>query len=218
MEQINWRPSIYLIEGELDNTTPGRVTGWMRFLGMSKTMQLNLRGDFRDDVRGKRMRFNGEGEMADALAAAAYMAEISSDQQGLVCTITAGIEPDIYIDYVYIEWYSEANGRVLIELEPKYAVVLDEPIGNRVSRRVAKQHLDTDLGTWVGLRTLAEDEFSHWLACGGRLVGEAQVLGPAVDGTVLCDVIRFGFETDREVGQVSTCDLVPKMDVFVELN
>jgi hypothetical protein len=29
-----WRPTEYLIEGELDNTTPGKVTGWMRFAGM----------------------------------------------------------------------------------------------------------------------------------------------------------------------------------------
>jgi hypothetical protein len=28
-----WRPSEYLIDGELDNTTPGKVTGWMRFAG-----------------------------------------------------------------------------------------------------------------------------------------------------------------------------------------
>ncbi len=26
-----WRPTEYLLEGELDNTTPGKVTGWMQF-------------------------------------------------------------------------------------------------------------------------------------------------------------------------------------------
>ena len=31
-----WRPSEYLIDGELDNTNPGKVTGWMRFAGMRR--------------------------------------------------------------------------------------------------------------------------------------------------------------------------------------
>ena len=30
-----WRPNRYLLEGELDNTQPGKVTGWMRFAGLT---------------------------------------------------------------------------------------------------------------------------------------------------------------------------------------
>ena len=35
-----WRPTEYLIEGELDNTNPGKVRGWMRFAGMKEIINV----------------------------------------------------------------------------------------------------------------------------------------------------------------------------------
>ena len=37
-----WRPTEYLIEGELDNTTPGKVTGWMSFAGMKEKVTFDI--------------------------------------------------------------------------------------------------------------------------------------------------------------------------------
>jgi len=37
-----WRPYDNLIAGELDNTVPGKVTGWLRFLGMEEQVGLGL--------------------------------------------------------------------------------------------------------------------------------------------------------------------------------
>ena len=37
-----WRPNDQLIEGELDNTVQGKVTGWMQFVGMKEKMMFNL--------------------------------------------------------------------------------------------------------------------------------------------------------------------------------
>jgi len=37
-----WRPTEYLIEGELDNTNPGKVTGWMRFAGLKDKVTFDL--------------------------------------------------------------------------------------------------------------------------------------------------------------------------------
>ena len=39
---MTWRPTEFLIEGELDNTTPGRIAGWMRFAGMDNKVALDL--------------------------------------------------------------------------------------------------------------------------------------------------------------------------------
>ena len=50
-----WRPNDYIVEGELDNTTPGRVTGWLRFVGLEKTVTLSLEGNFHRDIRGARV-------------------------------------------------------------------------------------------------------------------------------------------------------------------
>ena len=31
-----WRPTQYLIAGELDNTIPGKASGWVQFAGMDE--------------------------------------------------------------------------------------------------------------------------------------------------------------------------------------
>jgi len=47
-----WRPHEFLIEGELDNSNPGKVTGWMKFVGLDGTVHFDLQGNFRRDIRG----------------------------------------------------------------------------------------------------------------------------------------------------------------------
>jgi hypothetical protein len=39
-----WRPTQYLIAGELDNTIPGKVMGWIKFAGMEKKAIFDLAG------------------------------------------------------------------------------------------------------------------------------------------------------------------------------
>jgi len=39
-----WRPTQYLIRGELDNTHLGKVTGWMEFTGMKEKVTFDLEG------------------------------------------------------------------------------------------------------------------------------------------------------------------------------
>lgn len=56
-----WRPYENLIDGELDNRTPGQVTGWMRFHRKNATplrVALDLTGDFHDDIRGTLIRLH----------------------------------------------------------------------------------------------------------------------------------------------------------------
>src|SRR5690242_19465188 len=56
-----WRPYENLIDGELDNRVPGKVSGWMRFFRSGKrTLKVNfdLVGDFLDDIRGKVIRLS----------------------------------------------------------------------------------------------------------------------------------------------------------------
>jgi len=37
-----WRPNEYLIEAELDNSVPEKVTGWMRFAGIKEKVVFDL--------------------------------------------------------------------------------------------------------------------------------------------------------------------------------
>lgn len=112
-----WRPTKYLKEGELDNTVPGRVTGWMQFAGMRERMTFELEGDFHRDIRGTRVRLKGEGRDDDP-AAEKYRETFSARQTGKVGDITAGLPPQDYGTTPYVEFYSNENGRVVLELEP----------------------------------------------------------------------------------------------------
>jgi hypothetical protein len=96
-----WRPSQYLIEGELDNTTPGKVTGSMRFAGMKEKVTFDLKGDFHRDIRGAKIRFRGDGCEED-LEAASYMDGFATHQTGDTGDITAGRPPRDYTAYPYV--------------------------------------------------------------------------------------------------------------------
>jgi hypothetical protein len=123
-----WRPNEQFIEGVLDNTVPGKVTGWMRFAGMKDKVVFDLEGDFHRDIRGARVRLYGDGEAADPQESAEYMEGFSQLQKGNVGDMTAGKEPADYVNYGYFEWYGEDNGRVVIELDRDQVEVLTQPI------------------------------------------------------------------------------------------
>ncbi|MGD0572901.1 MAG: DUF2958 domain-containing protein [Sedimentisphaerales bacterium] len=133
-----WRPTQYLIEGELDNTNPGKVTGWMKFAGKKDKVTFDLEGNFHRDIRGAKIHFCNDAD-ADSDEAQGYMDGLASHQTGKTGDITAGLPPKDYVDYPYIEWYSNENGRVVIELEPLQIEVVGTPIpaleSDPVSRR-----------------------------------------------------------------------------------
>jgi hypothetical protein len=116
-----------LIEGELSNRVRGQVTGTLRFRGLPEPVTLQLKGDFHRDIRGASIKFIGPiTEAADELDAD-YMQGFACLQTGSVGDITAGREPRDYVDYPYIEWYSEQNGRVVLELDPEQVCIIGTP-------------------------------------------------------------------------------------------
>lgn len=123
-----WRPNEQFIEGILDNTIPGKVTGWMKFAGVDEKVVFDLKGDFHRDIRGAKIRLHGDGEAIDNNSASMEMEGFSKLQKGNTGDMTAGREPIDYVDYPYFEWYSEDNGRVVIELQPEQVEILTQPI------------------------------------------------------------------------------------------
>jgi hypothetical protein len=118
-----WRPSSYLLEGELDNTVTGKVTGWMRFAGMKEKVSFDLKGDFHRDIRGTKIRLTGSGREDDS-EAEEYMASFAVHQTGKTGDITAGLTPNDYGHTPYFEWFGDDNGRVVIELDSSQVEVL----------------------------------------------------------------------------------------------
>lgn len=123
-----WRPTKYLIEGQLDNTEPGKVTGWMLFAGMDKKVCFQLSGDFHRDIRGAKIYLKGDARESEP-GDKEYMKGFSQQQTGVAGDITAGLWPYDYVQgYCYIEWYSVDNGRVVIELEPDQVDIIGQPL------------------------------------------------------------------------------------------
>jgi hypothetical protein len=89
-----WRPYENLIDGELDNRTPGKVTGWMRFFRNGKhplRVTFDLAGDFHEDIRGTMIRLSNPNPADQALDRATYMEGFDCMQRGTVGDITAGL-------------------------------------------------------------------------------------------------------------------------------
>ena len=54
-----WRPNHELVGGELDNRTPGTITGWLEFARpgqLNRRITLSLSGNFLADAAGQRIR------------------------------------------------------------------------------------------------------------------------------------------------------------------
>ena len=103
-----WRPHEQLVEGELDNTVPGKVTGRIRFVGIKEIVKLDLVGDFHRDIRGTTVRLSGCAR--DDEEARQFMESFSPVQTGEVGDMTAGLPPQDYVNYPYFEIYSAQGG------------------------------------------------------------------------------------------------------------
>lgn len=170
-----WRISPYLIEGELDNTQLGKVTGWMRFAGMNETVTLNLEGDFHRDVRGAKIRLTGDASQTQPPAdAQANMEGFAVGQVGKVGDITAGLPPADYVSYPYIEWYSEENGRVLIELASQQIEVIGTPIPACESDPISRDQQNRNMAEFLGeLATELDLPEEHVVCISGNRVIQA---------------------------------------------
>jgi len=126
-----WRIEDAVAHGEIDNTVAGRTTGRIWLAGRDEPLILSLDGDCWRDLAGTRLQFENPKPVAGADAA-----ELDVDQAGIVGDMTASRknklplvseeefhslhQNNLEIPYewrntLYLEWFSEINGRVLIE-------------------------------------------------------------------------------------------------------
>ena len=172
-----WRPHENLISGELDNSVLGKVTGWLRFVGMKEVVELDLAGDFHRDIRGTKVRLRNPNPTQDG-DRAKYLDGFSPTQTGNVGDMTAGLLPQDYVAYPYFEWYSEANGRVVLELDPEQVEVIGMPIPACESDPVSREKQQQNMAAFLG--GMAQE---LGLPPGRTIcVGAATVLRPAQEG------------------------------------
>ena len=220
-----WRPTKYLIEGELDNTTPGKVTGWMKFAGLKDKMTFDLNGDFHRDIRGAKIHFQGDGIPEDP-EAEKYMEGIAQHQNGDVGDMTAGLPPHDYGNTPYLEWYGDDNGRVVLELERSHLQLIGRPIPACESDPISRERQQQDMAKFLaeisqasgataiqvgGHGPIASDpRYSHWVVEQGRIVGEAHSVEPDSRGMSFAFVRLLSMPDAEEYGYIETTKLQTK--------
>lgn len=115
-----WRLDKAVEHGEIDNTVAGATTGRIWLRGMEEPLLLSLVGDCWRDLAGARLEFSNP-----APEAGHNLESLDPDQVGLVGDMTAarkvlhpaktGGAPAHWRNALYLEWFSESNGRILIE-------------------------------------------------------------------------------------------------------
>jgi hypothetical protein len=144
-----WRFSEFLIEGELDNSVQGKVTGWMKLFGRKNKIKFDLDGDFHRDIRGAKIRFHNEQYRDSDLQEAKRYKRLESMQTGVVGDITAGMPPFDYGRSPYIEWYSDENGRCVIELDTEQVQVIGNPIPWQESFPIDRKQQGQNMMTFI---------------------------------------------------------------------
>lgn len=149
-----WRIDEAVVRGEIDNRTRGRVTGRIWFVGQTEPVELNLTGNCWRDLAGRRLEFANPRPKPGDLGNFPLM------QKGAAGDITASRKvkvPDIPLDQIgeyyaakkpfpwhwgnalYLEWFGETNGRVVIESAGYDLKIIGEPAWEMTPEEEAAQ-------------------------------------------------------------------------------
>jgi hypothetical protein len=154
------------------------------------------------------------------------MARFSGRQTGKVGDITAGLPPQDYTDHPYLEWYSEENGRVVIELDQDQVKVIGRPIPACESDPISREEQAHNMAGFLaelsqvagvvaiapGQGVVSDPQFTHWVVVDGKIAGEAHSAEPAGDGRSFAFVRLFNMPDCAEYGYIETAYLRPKQN------
>ncbi len=126
-----WRIENAVAHGEIDNTVEGHTTGRIWLAGRDEPLILSLDGDCWRDLAGTRLQFENPepktGPDAEALDIdqAGIVGDMTGSRKNKVPTVSEEKFNELYQNHreipyewrntLYLEWFSEINGRVVIE-------------------------------------------------------------------------------------------------------
>lgn len=119
-----------VVRGEIDNTVEGKTTGWIWLAGREQPLILDLAGDCWRDLAGARLTFRNpepkllenlsldatqRGVIGDMTASRKSKEILATDQEAYALRKAGQEIPFQWKNSLYLEWFSESNGRVLVE-------------------------------------------------------------------------------------------------------
>ncbi len=136
-----WRIHEHILRGDIDNRTRGRVTGRLWLAGVEGPLVLDLRGDCHPDLAGCFLTFENptpvpfttrppsaiqRGHAGDITAARKVRVfDIPVAEAYMMCK-AGGAPPEHMANCLYLEWYSDLSGRMVIE-STDYRLQISEP-------------------------------------------------------------------------------------------
>jgi len=167
------RLSTEILQGEIDNSRPGRTTGILHLAGHKEPLTLDLVGNPWRDLAGHRVIFKNPAPTPTREATS----KIVPQQTGYVGDITASRKvkvldcplkelatlhrekrpvPHHWANCLYLEWFGDTNGRIVVEAtgfeisidsEPAWIMTPDDETAQREANHSAMVDFANSLGT-----------------------------------------------------------------------
>jgi hypothetical protein len=156
-----WRLHEHVLRGKIDNRTRGRVTGEIWLAGIDQPLVLELAGDCAPDLVGCELSFENpdpipmttkppapqqRGPAGNITAARKVRLFDVPIEEALAMSRRGETPPEHMANALYVEWFSERSGRVVIE-SADYRLQISEPEWRYTREEIAERE-----------RSIAEDE------------------------------------------------------------
>ena len=172
-----WRLHEHVLRGKIDNRTRGRVTGEIWLAGIDQPMALQLTGDCAPDLAGCELSFENpnpipmttrppaaqqRGPAGDITAARKVRVFDVPSEEALAICKRGETSPEHIANSVYLEWFSELSGRVVIE-NADYRLQISEPAWRYAPEEIAeRQRRIEDEETPFAIAITQEGETQQW--------------------------------------------------------
>lgn len=148
-----WRIHEHVLRGRIDNRTRGRVKGEVWLAGIDQPLMLHLIGDCAPDLAGCELSFENpksipmttrppasqqRGPAGDMTAARKVRVFDVPIEEALAMCKRGETPPEHMANSLYLEWFSELSGRVVIE-SADYRLQISEPAWRYTSEEVAER-------------------------------------------------------------------------------
>ena len=148
-----WRIHEHLLRGEIDNRTRGRVTGRIWLAGGAEPLVLELAGDCHPDLAGCTLTFENpapiplttrppaavqRGTAGDITAARKVRVFDIPVREAYLLLKAGGTPPEHLANCLYLEWFSELSGRVVIE-SADYRLQVSAPVWRFTAEELAER-------------------------------------------------------------------------------
>ena len=147
-----------IVRGEISNETPGFVTGRIWLLGQAEPLVLNLRGNCLRDIAGCTLSFVNpnprreplldilanvqDGSVGDMTASRKSRVPTVNDDELIHLLEDRKPVPTRLANCLYIEWFSNTNGRLVIESH-EFSLQISEPAWNMSADEETAQSLES---------------------------------------------------------------------------